>query len=162
MGWRATGVWHGHYTFDPQPECPDLPEQVGFEMRLQQSWLFGSLTGEVRDEPPHGVPGCGTIEGRVSGDQIEFLKEMPDFYVWYDGRSMPLDEYLTKFDLRLDVPPSPLPLRYVGRYLSASGELTGTWRYAVGKTTLLCDGNFLDLEIPAGGGRWSARRVPGK
>jgi hypothetical protein len=49
MGWKATCTWHGHYTIDPDPECPDLPVRVGFGMRLEQSWLFGSLLGEVWD-----------------------------------------------------------------------------------------------------------------
>lgn len=162
MGWKATGTWRGHYSFDPNPDCPDLPDQTGFVLRLRQSWLFGSLTGDVSDEPPHGVPGLGTIEGRVCGDVVEFVKRMPEYCVWWEGRLTPLAEYLAVFGHHLDVPPLPLPLKYTGRYQPATDELVGRWEFAISKTTVLCDGNLLDLLVPAGGGRWTATRSAGK
>ena len=109
MGWNATGTWHGYYSFDSVVVVPDLPVRVGFGMRLEQSWPLGSLKGEVWDDPPDGMPGKGVVEGRVSGGGVFFLKRMPVYYVWFDGRSVPVAEYLLReFDLPLDEPvPTP-------------------------------------------------------
>src|SRR4051794_15650122 len=96
MGWKATGIWHGLYELALMPDRPDLPARVKFGMRLEQSWLFGSVRGEVWDEPPHGMPGRGVIEGRVSGSSVFFLKWMPVYHVRWEGKLMTFSEYLLR------------------------------------------------------------------
>jgi hypothetical protein len=71
VGWKATGAWQGHYWFDPLHAFEGRPARVGFGMRLKQSWLLWTLSGEVWDDPPHGMPGRGTVEGRlISGGRF--------------------------------------------------------------------------------------------
>lgn len=162
MGWKATGTWHGHYVNASVPECPDLPARIGFGMRLEQSWLLGSLRGEVWDEPPDGMPGRGVVEGRVSGGGVFFLKWMPVYHVWWGGRLVPFAEYLLReFDLPVDGPVPHPPIRYTGEYRAAGDELVGTWEFAPGITEVVSRGQLLTFDVPQGGGSWAARRSAG-
>jgi hypothetical protein len=161
MGWNATGTWRGHYSYDPNPDLPDVPERTGFVLRLKQSWWFGWLTGEVSDDPPHGMPGLGSVEGRVRADRIEFVKRMPEFHVCHEGRSTPLAEYLAAFGHHLDESPPHAPIHYTGVYVAATDELVGTWEIRAGRMTILCEGGLLGLDLPAARGRWTATRSPG-
>jgi hypothetical protein len=160
MGWKATGTWHGHYEYDSVPDCPDLPARVGFGMRLRQSWPFGSLAGEVWDEPP-GPPDRGVVEGRVSGGGVFFLKWMPVYRMWWDGRLVTFAEYLLReFDLPPDEPVPHPPIRYTGEYRAAGDELAGTWEYPPGTTRVISRGRAWAFDHPVGSGRWVALRVP--
>jgi hypothetical protein len=128
-------------------------------MRLQQSWLFGSLTGEVWDEPP-GPPDCGRIEGRVSSGGVIFLKWMPVYHVWLDGRLVPFADYiLREFDLTADEPVPHPPIRYTGEYSPAMDELAGTWEFAPGSTQVVSGDRAWAFDNPVGSGTWSAQRA---
>jgi hypothetical protein len=93
MGWKVSGTWRGWYAYDHSPDGPELPARVGFGMQLQQSWLFGSLSGEVWDDPP-GPPDRGVIEGGVSSGGLFFLKWMPVYRMWWEGRPVTFAEYI--------------------------------------------------------------------
>ncbi len=162
MGWKATGTWRGHYSYDPAPQFQGVPDKIGFVLRLRQSWFFGSVTGDLSDELLHGMPDLSTIEGQVSGDQIEFVKRLPVHFVWLEGRLTPLAEYLAAFGHQLEVPPQPMPLLYSGQYQPATDELVGTWKYGASAITTICDGQIVEMDVPAGGGRWTATRSAGK
>lgn len=158
MGWKATGSWHGYYSYDPVPDCPELPTRVGFGMQLQQSWLLGSLKGEVWDEPP-SPPDRGVIEGRVSSEGLFFLKWMPVCYLWWDGRPVTFAEYMQReFDTPVDEPVPNPPIRYTGVYRAAEDELSGTWEYAPGAIQFVSRGRVLALDLTPCSGSWTARR----
>jgi hypothetical protein len=159
MGWTATGTWQGYYKYDPMPDAPDLPTQVKFGMRLAQSWLFGALSGEVWDEPP-GPPDRGTIEGRVTGDGVIFLKRMPVYRMWWNGRLVTLAEYLLQeFNRQVDKPIPHPPIRYTGKYRAAEEVLEGTWEFVPGTTRFTSEGRAWAFDNPPASGSWAARRA---
>jgi hypothetical protein len=161
MGWKATGTWHGYYSYDPVPDGPEPPARVAFGMRLEQSWLFGSLRGEVWDEPP-GPPERGVIEGRVSGGGVFLLKRMPVYQLWWDGQLVTFAEYLRRvFNLPLDGPVPHPPIRYTGEYRAAEDGLTGTWDFAPGTTQVFSRGRVWAFDTPVASGSWAARRSAG-
>jgi hypothetical protein len=156
---KATGSWAGHYTYDPVPDCPDLPTRTGFGMRLTESWLLGTLRGDVWDEPPGDVSVRGAVGGRATPGGVFFLKRMPAYLVWRREGLMPLGEYLAaEFGLFLDRPVPHPPLRYTGRYRAGGEELAGTWRFAPGVTRVLCGGKPHEIRIQECRGKWEARR----
>jgi hypothetical protein len=159
MGWKAKGTWHGYYSFDLVPDCEDLPARVGFWMQVEQSWLFGSLRGEVWDDPPHGTPDCGVVKGRVSRGGVFFRKWMPIFYVWSEGRPMPLAEKLLRdFGMSLDQPVPHPAILYIGVYDPATDELAGDWEIPADTIEVISKGQRLIFDMPACTGRWMARR----
>lgn len=75
-----TGVWKGEYAFD-HPPYPEGLSPVGFELTLAASPDgSGYFNGSVVDGDD-GMPGVGTVDGNVSGNQILFAKQMPIAYV---------------------------------------------------------------------------------
>jgi hypothetical protein len=129
-------------------------------MRLQQFWLFGTLSGEVWDDPP-GPPDRGVIEGHVSGRSVSFLKWMPVYLMWFDGRLLTFAEYILRiYDMPVDDPVPHPPIRYTGEYLAGSDELTGTWEFAPGTTQFVSEGRAWSFDIPAGSDTWMAHKVP--
>lgn len=159
MSWKATGIWAGHYSYEPAPGWSDLPPRVGFGMRLKQSWLFRSLTGDVWDDSPDGMPGRGVVDGRASGGGVVFLKRMPVLCVWWGGRQVPYAEYLLKESgLPVDGVIRHPPIKYTGEYDPATDELAGTWEIAPVTVQFLSRGQLLASETGSVKGRWSARR----
>jgi hypothetical protein len=134
--------------------------RTAFGMTLKQSWVFGKLSGDVWEDPPHGMPGRGVIAGHLTRTGVYFLKWMPIFHVWKDGRGVPLEDYLREESgLVLDEPPPHPAIKYEGVFRGEGDELEGTWEIVPGRSLLLSQGQLLQSQTPPSKGEWTARRV---
>ena len=74
----ATGHWSGYYKFDKE----DIQEKIGFastnfEIEITKTDKQ-NFTGNVQDDmSTGGTEGIGEITGKVSGEKIKFIKQMP-------------------------------------------------------------------------------------
>lgn len=75
--------WVGVYEYDNIPEFDLTPEPVAFKLEF----CFASdtdFTGQVCDDVNSSMPEPGTISGKLVGNKIEFVKQMPPTWSWMD------------------------------------------------------------------------------
>jgi hypothetical protein len=156
--WSITGRWRGSYTYDRTPENPQPGPAVPFRLQVKQGW-FGRFSGSVEDDPARGTPEMSTVQGTISGDQVEFLKHLPVFYVPDGARLLNLREYLeSQCNLTLDRDVPPPPIRYHGRYDASTCQVAGTWRTGGGIVQFTSRGRLYDYPVPAATGTWHMTR----
>ena len=130
--------WSGVYEYDYIPLSDLTPEPVSFELFLQ----FTSSTdfmGQVRDDPSSSMPEPGKVSGKLTGNRIEFVKQMPiATYTEANGESL-------KFD-------NPHPdIFYSGEYIADENLMIGTWQIKPVSPGI--------LEHPGASGTWHADAV---
>jgi hypothetical protein len=78
--WSMRGRWSGVYVYDESPECPaDLPS-FGFTLDITEEWE-GRFRGAAQDDYLSGVAEQGSVQGRVVGEELEFVKRVPLLYL---------------------------------------------------------------------------------
>jgi hypothetical protein len=128
-------------------------------MELKLSW-FGRFSGSVEDDAAKGVPGTGTVKGRVFGDQVEFNKWIPVFYVASGHCLVTLREYLAgQSGLVLDSDLRPPPIYYHGQYNTTEDQVTGQWEIQSALLRFTSRGQTYTLEVPTVTGTWEMTRA---
>ena len=107
--------WSGVYEYDYIPLSDLTPDPVSFELFFQFT-SSTDFTGQVRDDPSSSMPESGTVSGKLTGNRIEFVKQMPiATYMEPNGESL-------KFD-------NPHPdIFYSGEYIADENLMIGTWQ----------------------------------
>ena len=144
----VTGRWSGQYCYDPTEKMA-VPGAVGFTLILKQGW-FGRFSGTVTDGAG-GMPGVGTIRGRLKSPRIEFVKQMPVSYVGTpEGVAITLRESVAKLGIesKADVPHAPI--YYSGEFVDTS-HAQGQWIIRAARVPL---GDGRVLNMPEGRGTW--------
>ena len=130
--------WAGVYEYDYNPNYDLTQEPVVFKLEF----CFSNdvdFTGEVCDDANSSMPEPGTISGKLIGNKIEFVKQMPKAtYMELDGSSL-------KFDC-----PHP-KIYYVGEFISDENLMVGAWHIA--------PFSIAAIEYPGGAGTWHADAV---
>ena len=103
------------YEYDYIPLSDLTPDPVSFELFFQFT-SSTDFTGQVRDDPSSSMPESGTVSGKLTGNRIEFVKQMPiATYMEPNGESL-------KFD-------NPHPdIFYSGEYIADENLMIGTWQ----------------------------------
>ena len=103
------------YEYDYIPLSDLTPDPVSFELFFQFT-SSTDFTGQVRDDPSSSMPESGTVSGELTGNRIEFVKQMPiATYMEPNGESL-------KFD-------NPHPdIFYSGEYIADENLVIGTWQ----------------------------------
>ena len=131
--------WSGTYEYDYSPSLDSTPEPVTFQLEIQFS-NDTEFTGTVCDDPDSNMPEPGVVTGKLIGNRIEFVKQMPKAtYIEPSGDSL-------KFDC------AHPPIYYTGEYIPDEALLIGGWHFAPISTGV--------LEWPATGGTWHADAKP--
>jgi hypothetical protein len=116
------GKWSGKYTYDN----PRLQRKLGcnstfFEISID--YFDGKrFTGTIcDDQETGGIPGTGRIRGKISGDQIRFVKLMPVLTcIQRDGT---IQHYENK---------KHFPVHYSGKFDLKTRTITGSWKVGPG------------------------------
>lgn len=136
-----TGHWKGQYTF----ANPAHNKLRGFELTTFYIEITGvngpKFAGTVHDDlATGGTEGTGEIAGKVSGDVVEFVKQMPvKTLIGENGRRKTYSKKHSK-------------LYYSGR-MAADGSISGSWRF---RSELIWIGLIPHLSEPVGG-TWNMR-----
>jgi hypothetical protein len=119
----------------------------------------GKFRGTVQDDPLMGIPETGRVQGNVTGDDLEFVKQMPAVYLIVEERIRSLEECIPEWwGMEIDrVVPAP-PIHYRGSFSADGQEIAGQWW--MGRTTvpIPSGGKRYALDIETTTGNWSARR----
>jgi hypothetical protein len=111
------GTWKGQYKYDNKIH----KELTGFEATNFQIDIIDindeQFTGRVSDDKATGgMDGVGEIVGKVIGDKIEFIKQMPVMRV--------MDTKGTRRTLSKKHP----KIYYKGTFSDSASEISGVWR----------------------------------
>jgi hypothetical protein len=134
---KVTGVWRGVYGYgEPEKRLGLMP--VAFTLKLKQGWL-DHFSGSVTEDPPHGMPGTGEIDGYFSSLKLEFNKVMPvDYVATPDGSRLTLREFIIAEGHACERELPAAPIFYQGTFLDAN-RVQGTWIIQA-RTIRLSDG----------------------
>ena len=116
------GHWVGHYTFDNQVYNKIRGfEQTNFDIEIL-SVDSNKFIGKVEDDlSTGGTEGIGEITGNVSGENIEFVKQMPVMTILID-----------KKDTRKTFNKKHRKIYYSGKFSKDRQSITGRWRFKFG------------------------------
>jgi hypothetical protein len=152
------GSWQGEYSYDQDEEFPGLPPSSGFVLTAQRGW-FGAFHGTIQDDPERGMPDPAVVHGRLKGSTLTFTKRYPVFYVYHNGRTIPLAEYMElEHGLSVDHEVPLAPYYYEGEYDFAREAVSGTWHSRSEEIQFLSNGEPQVMWIPESSGRWTMRR----
>ena len=147
----VTGEWAGVYSYDP----PVVRPPVSFRMHLRQSWL-GRFSGSVVDGEG-GMPGEGSVTGRLRRNELSFKKQMPVFFVFDGGQTVPLSEYAAGKGWTVDPDTPHLPIKYEGTISADERAIEGRWVAEAGALRLV--GELRAVYFPSFAGTWKAERI---
>jgi hypothetical protein len=159
---QLDGEWVGKYRIsDEWRSAVSSPRVVGFTLRLSSRGLW-KFRGSVRDDPATGMPEEGEVEGWRVGSWVRFTKRMPVFRVSFEGRTVPVAEYV-RATMGVDLDPSVIPphplIRYRGRLAGEGRVMGGHWQME--KHRLLIPGRGA-IPFPSIWGAWHATRHAGE
>lgn len=136
---KIVGVWRGEYNYNIEFDPRNISRHpIPFVMILESAYSGVKFKGIVHDDQGKGgFPENGKIEGLVLGNQVSFLKKMPQAYVLdqydllvpYEG---PNPEVIYKGEFTNEAFISgtwtilPFQRPYLGQY-AAFGGVKGTW-----------------------------------
>lgn len=151
---KITGVWRGACGLET-PETSVGSRVIPFTLKLKQGWLE-HFTGTVNEDPPHGMPGNGIIDGYFDFPTIEFKKQMPICYVATpDGHLITLREKLLADGHVCELDPPHPPIFFEGKFLDAN-RVQGTW--IIRPTSIMVPGGER-IPIPQATGNWCAEFI---
>lgn len=116
------GTWTGSYRFsDPKINKIRGFEQTNFVIQIRE--VDGeSFSGTVEDDlSTGGMEGVGEIHGKVIGDRIEFVKQMPRMTLLVD-----------KNGTRKTQNKKHRLLYYSGQFSADKKEIKGAWKFKPG------------------------------
>lgn len=116
------GRWSGHYTFDNQ----EHNKIRGFEFTKFDIDIVNvdndNFSGKVQDDlSTGGTEGIGDITGKVNGDKVEFIKQMPVMTVLVDKKGT-----------RKTFNKKHRKLYYSGTFSADKKSIGGSWRFKFG------------------------------
>lgn len=156
---RISGTWQGQYTYGAGYEgiAGVGGSSVPFTMSITESWL-GKVTGYVRDDATKGgMPERGHIVGKRSRQSLEFVKVMPNNYVFdVEGRLVDLRQAMqAQHGIELPAELPPHRIFYSGTLSDDGQSASGDWLIMPwpGEDQAETFGQGL------GNGTWTARRV---
>ena len=156
--WSIKGRWFGEYTYDPMSEYPEGFLSASFILDIEEEWS-GKFRGSVQDDPLQGSPEPGVIKGKVVGESLEFVKQMPVFYLLMPEGLRTLEECVREWwGMDFDYPVHPPHVRYEGEFSPDGEEMAGTWWYANATVLFPSGGQCYSLDFARVSGRWHARR----
>jgi len=120
----TTGHWIGQYKYDKaiHQEMNGF-ERTNFEIEITKV-DNNHFTGIVRDDlSTGGTEGIGEITGKISGNRIEFIKQMPVM-------TLLLDKDLPRKTLNKKHP----KIYYRGTFSVDGLSIAGQWRFKIGLT----------------------------
>lgn len=153
---KATGTWHGEYTYGPGYGPPMAGKSVPFVLSLTHSWP-DRIVGYVRDDAAKGgMPERGRIAGKTSGAKIEFVKTMPVSYVTDESGNVVERKAWLRREFGIEnASVGPHQIHYAGTLDPDGQTMRGSW--IIRLRTNAATG---DLVGAVGGeGTWTARRV---
>ena len=135
------GNWKGQYKYNLKAH-PDIKglEATNFEIEIL-SIVNEYFTGSVQDDlKTGGTEGIGEITGTITGNKIEFTKQMPVKTVLFNKR-------LGRKTFNKKHP----PIYYSGTFSEGGKTVSGTWKFKFG---FLWIGIF-PIPMPPTSGTWT-------
>ncbi|MBB4807789.1 hypothetical protein HNP38_003105 [Chryseobacterium defluvii] len=110
------GTWKGKYKYDLKRNAKFNNKEVEFIVEITE-FEGENFIGTVRDmDENYGTRGLGTIEGKLNGNNIEFIKQMPVKSISFNnGKKIEFEN--EKHD----------PVYYSGT-LNSEGSYSGKWK----------------------------------
>lgn len=118
-----TGHWIGQYKFDKEVHQRMIGfDSTNFEIEITAVDNNNSFVGKVQDDlTTGGTERIGQIAGKISGEKIEFIKQMPvmTLLLGKEGERKTLNKKHPK-------------IYYSGNFSSDRKSITGQWRFKFG------------------------------
>ena len=116
------GIWIGQYKFDNKThQAVTGFESTNFEIEITKV-DNNNFTGKVQDDlTTGGTEGIGEIVGKVFGENIQFVKQMPIMTV-----------LLGKEGIRKTYKKKHRKIYYSGTFSSDRKSISGQWRFKFG------------------------------
>jgi hypothetical protein len=157
-GFDIDGSWEGEYSYFPNDAFPVLPPMVRFTLTAQGGW-FGSFNGVIQDDPLVGIPDPAAVRGQLKGLSLTFTKRYPAMYIYLDGRSVKMEEYLaSEHGMPVDHEVPGAQVLYEGDFDAATESVVGIWHISSKRVCFWSAGELRALDIPAMSGEWKLHR----
>jgi hypothetical protein len=152
------GVWEGEYTYRAGEGIPEPPSTVRFTLNARAG-RFGRFSGVIHDDPVRGVPEPAAVTGRVTGRTVTFTKRYPTLFIYRQGRSVSLREYLETEHGRFVGAELPgAPILYEGTFDPATQSASGRWQLGPQRVRFPSGGQVLEVRSAGATGQWIMRR----
>ena len=114
------GKWIGEYWFTEKAPDNLLNRKTNFEAQID-SIENSKFSGWVKDDlSSGGTKGKGTIDGKIKGNKVKFVKQMPILTLIIGN------------DEKIEENKPHKPIYYQGTINLEKNEITGTWRFKQG------------------------------
>ncbi len=140
-----TGRWIGHYKFDREIQ----QKMNGFEFTNFEIEITcvdnNTFSGKVQDDlTTGGTEGTGEIKGKVSGNDVEFVKQMPimTLLIGKEGKRKTLNRKHRR-------------IYYTGTFSSDKRSVSGKWRFKFGFIWF----GIIPIPVSPTSGTWSMRFI---
>lgn len=111
------GTWKGKYKYNLKQNSEFNKKEVGFTVEITE-FDGESFIGTIQDDDKnYGTEGLGTIEGKLDGHEITFIKKMPIRSILY-GNNKQKVEFENK---------KHMPIHYHGT-LNLKNSYIGKWK----------------------------------
>lgn len=139
-----TGLWTGQYKFDKEVHQKKRGfESTNFEIEIT-AVNNNNFVGKVQDDlRTGGTEGIGEISGKISGEKVEFIKQMPvlTLLVGKEGTRKTLHQKHVK-------------IVYSGTFSSDRKSISGKWKI---KSGLIWFG-LIPIPVIPTKGSWTMKR----
>lgn len=114
------GKWEGQYWFTDNVPNSMLNQLTKFELEID-TFNQSKFSGWVKDDlETGGTKGIGTVTGKIKGDRIQFVKQMP------------VRTYILGEDEKVEEEKPHRPIYYSGTINYKTNKINGTWRFKMG------------------------------
>lgn len=139
------GHWIGQYTFDKEVHQKMIGfDKTNFEIEITNI-DNNNFYGKVQDDlTTGGSEGIGEIKGKLTGDTVEFVKQMPVM-------TLMIDKNGTRKILNKKHP----KIYYSGNFSNDRKSISGQWRSKFGFIWF----GFIPIPIPPTKGTWTMKLI---